>query len=118
MPVERLYAHPNVRADVGRVALRRGPLVFCLEQVDNGNVPVGLLRLPRDAKLTAVERPDLFDGIVTIVGDAAVADSGAWGAELYRAAPVDLEQAGLTALPYFLWSNRGPNRMAFWIPER
>ena len=74
MPVERLYAHPNVRADVGRVALRRGPLVFCLEQVDNGNVPVGLLRLPRDAKLAAVERPDLFGGIVAIVGDAAVAD--------------------------------------------
>ncbi len=117
MPVERLYAHPNVRTDVGRVALRRGPLVFCLEQVDNGNVPVGLLRLPRDAELTAVERPDLFDGIVTIVGDAAVANSGAWGAELYRAAPVDLEQARLTALPYFLWSNRGPNRMTTWIPE-
>ena len=57
MPVERLYAHPNVRADVGRVALRRGPLVFCLEQVDNGDVPVNSLRLPRGAKLDLPNAP-------------------------------------------------------------
>ncbi len=90
MPVERLYAHPNVTADVGRVALRRGPLVFCLEQVDNGDVPVSLFRLPRDAKLNSAERADLFDGIVTVVADANVADSGGWNGELYRPSPADL----------------------------
>ncbi len=66
MPVERVYAHPDVRADVGRVAIRRGPLVYCAEQADNGNRPVKRLRLPRDAKLDPAERSDLFDGIVTV----------------------------------------------------
>ena len=50
MPVERIYANPKVKMDVGRVALKRGPLVYCLEQVDNPDAPVGLLRLPREAK--------------------------------------------------------------------
>jgi uncharacterized protein len=117
MPVERLYAHPNVRADVGRIALRRGPLVFCLEQFDNGDAPVGLFRLPHHATLNPAERADLFGGIITIVADANVADRGAWNGELYRPSPANLEHARLTAVPYFLWCNRGPNKMAVWIPE-
>ena len=40
MPVRRIYAHPRVRMDVGRVALSRGPLVYCIEQHDNGDTPV------------------------------------------------------------------------------
>ena len=51
MPVRRLYAHPRVRMDVGRVALSRGPLVYCIEQHDNGDTPVTELRLPRDAEV-------------------------------------------------------------------
>ena len=54
MPPERLYAHPDVRMDVGRVALRRGPLIYCVEETDNGG-PVQQLTLPRKAPL-AVER--------------------------------------------------------------
>jgi DUF1680 family protein len=117
MPIERVRAHPNVRADVGRVALQRGPLIFCLEQVDNGSVPVSLFRLPRETELTAVNRSDLFDGIVTIVADTSVEDASAWNGELYRSELGDLKPTRLTAVPYFLWSNRGPGRMAVWIPE-
>ena len=50
MPPERLYAHPAVAADVGRVALRRGPLVYCVEEADNPGGPVQRLRLPRDQR--------------------------------------------------------------------
>jgi DUF1680 family protein len=117
MPVERVYAHPFVRADVGRVALKRGPLVYCLEQVDNGNVPIGLVRLPRSATCLSAERPDLFDGIVTVVADARAANADAWNGALYGTAPPDEEPITMTAVPYFLWSNRGPNPMTVWIPE-
>ena len=51
MPPERLYAHPNVRMDVGRVALRRGPLIYCVEEADNPGGPVQRLTLPRGAPL-------------------------------------------------------------------
>ena len=59
MPTERLYAHPNVRMDVGRVALRRGPLIYCVEEADNPGAPVQTLALPRSAPLEAEmeERP-------------------------------------------------------------
>ena len=117
MPIERLYAHPNVKADLGRVALRRGPLVYCLEQIDNGNTPIGLIRLPRDARLEPSDRPDLFGGIVTIVGDAKAVDLEDWNSVLYRSDPDRLQNARLTAVPYYIWSNRGPNQMAVWVPE-
>src|SRR5206468_7471004 len=52
MPVERVYAHPKVKADVGRVALQRGPVVYCLEGVDNGGKPRSFV-LRREAKLTS-----------------------------------------------------------------
>jgi DUF1680 family protein len=117
MPVERVHAHPFVKADVGRVALKRGPLVYCLEQVDNGNVPLPLIRLPRGAACGAAERPDLFDGIVTIVADAKAANADSWNGALYAIEPSDMEPITITGVPYFLWSNRGPNPMAVWLPE-
>ena len=49
MPAERIYAHPAVKEDVGRVALKRGPLVYCVEETDNPGGPVQQLRLPRTA---------------------------------------------------------------------
>ncbi len=117
MPVERVYANPRIKMDVGRVALKRGPLVYCLEQIDNSGTAVGMMKLPRDAKAEAAQRTDLFDGIVTIVADAEATDAGEWDGNLYRRTPPRHGQAGLTAVPYYLWNNRGPNRMLVWILE-
>jgi DUF1680 family protein len=118
MPVARVHAHPFVKADVGRVALKRGPIVYCLEQADNGNVPVSLIRLSNEAKLEIAERHDLFDGIATIVAEAMRADPGAWNGALYASERPTPAPMTATAVPYFLWSNRGPNPMTVWIPER
>ena len=115
MPVERVYANPLVQADAGRTCLRRGPLVYCVEQADHLQ-PIGLLRLPRDAPLEAELRPDLFGGIVTIVGPARAAGGDA-DAPLYATRPFEPRGAALTAIPYFLWNNRGANRMQVWLPE-
>ena len=70
MPVERIEANPEVRQDCGRVALRRGPVVYCLEQVDNGP-RLNDIVLPRDAALKAVFRPDLLGGVAVITGRAS-----------------------------------------------
>ena len=116
MPVERIYAHPDVRMDIGRVALRRGPLVYCIEQADNaGAVP--RLKIGAEARPVAAERPDLLGGIVTVVADGLLATTGDWDGNLYRSAPVGHEPAKLTAIPYYLWANREPGAMRVWIPE-
>jgi DUF1680 family protein len=117
MPVERIYAHPSVRMDVGRVALRRGPLIYCVEQIDNPGVPVEGIRLPRDGRIMNERRPDLFDGVVTIVAEGSVVAAADWRDTLYRTAPPQSAPASFTAVPYYLWANRTPGRMTVWIPE-
>jgi DUF1680 family protein len=69
MPVERVYADPLVKADAGRTALQRGPIVYCLEGVDNDG-RVRNLALPRDAKLTAEFDKDLLGGVMVVKGEA------------------------------------------------
>jgi DUF1680 family protein len=117
MPVERVYAHPSVKADIGRAALKRGPLVYCAEQVDNPAVPVEAIRLPRKAKLATRERADLFDGIVTVTAEGMAANAGDWKDELYRSEPPGENPQSWTAVPYYLWNNREPGKMLVWIPE-
>lgn len=117
MPAERIYAHPAVRMDAGRVALKRGPLVYCLEEVDNPGGRVQRLRLPRDAELKSTTRADLFDGIVTIAAEAVAVQDEGWQHELYRTSPPAEERAILTALPYYLWNNRQKGSMLVWVPE-
>ena len=117
MPAERIYAHPAVRMDAGRVALKRGPLVYCLEEVDNPGGRVQRLRLPRNAELKSTTRADLFDGIVTIAAEAVAVQDEGWQHELYRTSPPAEERAILTALPYYLWNNRQKGSMLVWVPE-
>jgi DUF1680 family protein len=106
MPVRRVYAHENVLADRGRVALQRGPIVYCVEAVDH-EVPLRHIFLPRDAPLTAHHRNDLLGGVTVITGKAAVqtADSD-------QPTPVDL-----LAIPYYAWDNREGGAMSVWLAE-
>lgn len=113
---ERLYAHPDVRADAGRVALRRGPLVYCCEQHDNGE-PVNRLRLPQGAELSSRFDTGLLGGIAVIEGPARAEDADAWGHALYRTARTAERDTVLTAVPYYIWCNRGANPMQLWLQE-
>ena len=117
MPVERVHANPLVQADAGRICLRRGPLIYCVEQADHPQSTIDLLRLPHDVPLQPVTRPDLFGGIVTIVAQARELSGDAPDAPLYSARPFEARPAALTAIPYFLWNNRGANRMRVWLPQ-
>jgi DUF1680 family protein len=113
MPVRRVYADPRVTDDVGRVALMRGPVVYCLEGVDHKDVNGGRVRnlvLPKDAELKAEHRPDLLGGVTVLRGRAiAVSDS----ADATSDKPVDF-----TAVPYYAWDNREPGEMVVWFPEQ
>jgi DUF1680 family protein len=114
---ERIYAHPDVRMDIGRVCLRRGPLIYCIEQADNRSLAIERLRLPSDAAISSTERPNLFDGIVALAAEARLATADDWNGSLYRSTPPLDAAARMIAIPYYLWSNREAGRMTVWIPE-
>jgi DUF1680 family protein len=115
MPVERRYAHPAVDADLGRVALTRGPLVYCVEGVDN-TAPLDALALPRQAPLAVGEVADL-PGVVALRGTAQRPAEAGWDGALYRREPPEYEDAALVAVPYFAWANRGAGPMRVWLRE-
>jgi len=114
MPVRRIAAHPRVAADLGRVALMRGPLVYCLEAADNDGAVLDLA-LPRHADLKPEWRPDLLGGVMTLHGKGLRREQCETEA-LYR--PVDDETPiDVTAIPYYAWEHREAGEMAVWIPE-
>lgn len=117
MQVERTYANPNVRQDVGRVALKRGPFIYCAEAVDNPDGLVTATKLVRDSEVKAVVRQDLFDGIVTLTTAGTAARLEDWGSALYATKPPREVPVTVTAIPYYLWSNREPGAMSVWLPE-
>ncbi len=116
MPVERVYANPHVAADINKVALMRGPLVYCLEAVDH-EVPLAMLRLPRDVSFETHFEPGLLQGVVTLTALANVVDLDDWGDRLYRAQPPALKTAWIKAIPYYAWDNRDSGAMRVWLPE-
>jgi hypothetical protein len=97
MPIQRMIAHPNVVANRGRVAIQRGPLVYCFEQVDN-EVPISQIRLARDPEFKEEFKPDLLGGIMVITCKNA-------------------DGRELTAIPYFAWDHREPGAMAVWVRQ-
>ncbi|MCG3126765.1 MAG: hypothetical protein CHACPFDD_01620 [Phycisphaerae bacterium] len=115
MPPQRVVAHPSVAADRGRVALQRGPLIYCVEDADHASHARQLV-LPPTSELRVEPRADLLGGVRVI--RAAALDTSARGDEdgLYAYQP-QWPGAELTAIPYFAWCNRGPGGMLVWIPE-
>lgn len=115
MPVQRIYAHPEVRVNAGKVALMRGPIVYCLEEADNGSV-LPDISLPRDSELTAEFDFELLEGIVTISGEAIRTDTSS-NNSLYVTTPPSKVAVTIKAIPYYAWNNRGSGEMLVWIRE-
>lgn len=114
MPVERIEAHPAVRQNTGYVALQRGPVVYCLEQVDN-HVPLHRIVLPSDADLKPHFEKDLLGGVTVIKGQAMAVDDSDWAGVIYRSEPARLKPFEITAIPYYAWDHREPGEMRVWI---
>lgn len=105
--------HPKVQDNVGRVAMVRGPLVFCAEEQDNGFAPQ-LFVADTEAPLEE-SGSDLFGGIVTVQAEG-FADREEFVDELYSEdGTTETAEATLTFIPYHSWSNRGPSHMQVWV---
>lgn len=117
MPVERVMPHPDIRQTAGQIALQRGPLMYCLEEVDNGP-RLANIAMPAESDLTAAFDSDLFGGVSVITGEACRVEPAEASATLYRHhSRVNYEESrfAFRAIPYFLWANRAPGEMRVWI---
>jgi DUF1680 family protein len=111
MPVRRVLAHEKVADDKGRVAMERGPVVYCLEGVDNGGVDgFDAFVLNDDAKLNTEFRKDLLNGVQVITGQVQTL-------QRTKSDAVEAKQREFTAIPYYAWAHRGPSAMAVWLPR-
>ena len=123
MAADMLEAHPYVDAARGSLAVRRGPLIYCLEQVDQADgVSILDARIDADAEMNETWNEDILGGVVTLDIDGGVADSAVWDDGLYRsprgAKSESQKDTRLRAIPYYAWANRGPNAMRVWVPRR
>ncbi len=124
MEVEYIRSHPYVLNNRERVALQRGPLVYCIEQADHPGLDV------RDALLDEFTAgfkpafvPDLLGGVTVLHGEGMAAHTRAWDKRLYapsdnlsRLSPADVRPISITAIPYYTWANREPGPMLVWLP--
>jgi uncharacterized protein len=113
-------AHPWVEATRGCAAIERGPLVYCLEQLDQ-SAPIYDLQIDTGAPLETVWQPDLLEGVQVVKTSGYAIDRAEWEGRLYRPLQPNGSQARtpvtLTAIPHYAWANRGPNAMKVWVPR-
>ena len=105
METRLVQAHEQVAADSGRVAVQRGPVVYCLEAADQADGVVFNKMLPLESSFEAAYEPDKLGGGVVLKtqGRERMPDSS-------------VQNTGLQLVPYCVWENRGPNQMEVWIP--
>jgi hypothetical protein len=113
-------AHPRVDAIRGNLCIQRGPMVYCLEEVDQPDLDLLDVRVAPDAPMQARWREDLLDGVVSIEVQGLAAEPGEWDGNLYLPSAerkIAHRVATLTAVPYYAWANREIGTMRVWIPR-
>lgn len=113
MPVERMQSNPMVRENCGKHAVVRGPIVYCLEEIDNGKNLAGIV-LPSQMKFKAVFEKELLGGVTALYSDGLrIADMDE---SLYSfAKQPSYQRQTLKWVPYYTWNNRGKGEMKVWV---
>jgi DUF1680 family protein len=110
MPVRRIQADTAVKADIGRVALQRGPLIYCAEWKDNNGLTSNLL-MPKQVQFTASYQPGMLNGIMVLHAKIPAV-------QIEGGDRIATKEQTLTAIPYYSWANRGVGEMQVWFPEK
>jgi len=111
MEVRRVVANENVKDDIGKVALQRGPIIYCAEWPDNNGKAANII-IPTNATFTTEYKPDLLNGVVVVksnVPEVVVSNDGS---------SVSTENRSFTAIPYYSWAHRGKGEMMIWFPTK
>ncbi|SFL23319.1 hypothetical protein SAMN03159341_104157 [Paenibacillus sp. 1_12] len=117
MKVSRVRGHPLIRETLGKIALQRGPIVYCMEEADNGPNLHQIILEKQSVEEVRFES-ELLGGVPVITVPAVRVQSTNWEGQLYQAAS-EVQTLPVTArfIPYFAWANRGRNEMAVWVKE-
>ncbi|WP_223827835.1 glycoside hydrolase family 127 protein [Hymenobacter armeniacus] len=111
MEVRTVQAHPNVPDNVGKVALQRGPVVYCAEWTDNEGKASNII-VPVGTAFTAVEKPEVLNGITQLTASVPVVKVDP------ATNTISTVRQTLTAIPYYAWANRGKGEMTVWFPQQ
>jgi uncharacterized protein len=111
MEVQRVYANEKVQENIGKVALQRGPLMYCAEAVDNNGKASNIL-FPPDADVSTSFKPELLNGVITLSAEVPAFTIGD------NQSDISTVQQKFIAIPYYAWAHRGEGEMTVWFPER
>ena len=110
MEVRRVVANENLKDDIGKVALQRGPIMYCAEWVDNNGSTSNII-IPNNINFSNEFKPDMLNGITIL-------KSVAPKVVIENEALVSTIQQPFTAIPYYAWANRGKGEMMLWFPQQ
>lgn len=117
-PAVFVHANPQVRADAGKTAIVKGPLVFCLEEADNGGNLASVF-VDTDQELREYFDKELLGGTAVVELKGARIRTDTWeSGSLYGENPLEFEEVTLKAVPYCYWGNRKHGEMVVWLKER
>lgn len=111
MDIRRVYSRSEVKANVERVALQRGPLIYCVEGTDNDGKALNIV-LPKTAQVVTAKQQVLTENVVSLEADATVLFVMPGGED------VQAVKKKIRAVPYYTWNNRGAGQMLVWLPQR
>lgn len=111
MDIRRVYSRSEVKANVERVALQRGPLIYCVEGTDNDGKALNIV-LPKTAQVVTAKQQVLTENVVSLEADATVLSVMPGGEN------VQAVKKKIRAVPYYTWNNRGAGQMLVWLPQR
>jgi DUF1680 family protein len=118
MDVQLIEANPLVEETRNQIAVKRGPLVYCIESADLPDHRIFDVLVPSNIQLHPEKMEINGTSIVTLDGTALLQNSNAWDGGLYR--PLSnsnpLEAVKIRLIPYFAWGNRGHSEMSVWMP--
>ena len=110
MEVRRVVANEKVKDDIGKIALQRGPLMYCAEWADNNGKTSNII-IPAAASFTSEFKRDLLNGVTVLHATVpAVVIAGNEN--------ISTQQVSFTAIPYYSWANRGKGEMSVWFPQQ
>jgi uncharacterized protein len=111
MEVRKVVANAQVKDDIGKIALQRGPLIYCAEWPDNNGRAANFI-LPANTTFSSEFKNDLLNGVTVLKSEATavvIEDNGM---------KVSTVQRPFTAIPYYAWAHRGKGEMMIWFPEK
>ncbi|HEX3767322.1 MAG TPA: glycoside hydrolase family 127 protein, partial [Puia sp.] len=110
MEVRKIVANPKIPDDIGKIALQRGPLVYCAEWVDNFGKTSNII-LKTNTSFTKEYRENLLNGVVVLKADASAVI-------IKNEDDISTVKQSFTVIPYYSWANRGNGEMMVWFPTR